>query len=63
MMPVHPGNILDKEFLKPLDLNQNRFAVSIGISVRRINEIILERRKVTVDTALRLGRCFGMSMV
>jgi len=59
--PVHPGEVLNKEFLKPLGLSQNKLAVSISVSARRINEIVLEKRKVSADTALRLGRFFGMS--
>jgi addiction module HigA family antidote len=59
--PVHPGEVLNKEFLKPLGLSHNKLAVSISVSARRINEIVLEKRKVSADTALRLGRFFGMS--
>lgn len=59
--PVHPGEVLSKEFLKPLGLSQNKLAVNIGVPARRINEIVLEKRKVSADTALRLGRFFGMS--
>ena len=59
--PVHPGEILLEEFLKPMGLSQNKLAVSIGVPARRINEIVLEKRRVTADTALRLGRFFGMS--
>jgi len=59
--PVYPGKVLVAEFLKPLDLSQNKLAVNIGVPARRINEIVLEKRKVSADTALRLGRFFGMS--
>jgi addiction module HigA family antidote len=59
--PVHPGKVLIVEFLKPLGLSQNKLAVNIGVPARRINEIVLEKRKVTADTALRLGRFFGTS--
>jgi len=59
--PVHPGEVLLEEFLKPMGLSQNKLAVNIGVPARRINEIVLEKRKVTADTALRLGRFFGMS--
>ncbi len=59
--PEHPGEVLNKEFLKPLGLSQNKLAVSISVPARRINEIVLEKRKVSADTALRLGRFFGMS--
>ncbi len=59
--PVHPGEVLLEEFLRPMELSQNRLAVSIGVPARRINEIVLEKRRITADTALRLGRFFGMS--
>lgn len=59
--PVHPGEVLLEEFLKPMGLSQNKVAVNIGVPPRRINEIILEKRRVTADTALRLGRFFGTS--
>lgn len=58
---MHPGEVLNKEFLKLLGLSQNKLAVNIGVPARRINEIVLEKRKVSADTALRLGRFFGMS--
>ena len=59
--PVHPGEVLLEEFLSPLGLSQNKLAVNIGVPARRINEIVLEKRKLSADTALRLGRFFGMS--
>jgi antitoxin HigA-1 len=59
--PVHPGEVLLEEFLKPMGLSQNKLAVNIGVPARRINEIVLEKRKVSADTALRLGRFFGTS--
>jgi addiction module HigA family antidote len=59
--PVHPGEVLLEEFLKPMDLSQNKLAVNIGVPARRINEIVLEKRKITADTALRLARFFGTS--
>ena len=59
--PVHPGEILSEEFLKPMALSQNRLALAIGVSPRRINEIVLETRGITADTALRLARFFNMS--
>jgi len=59
--PVHPGEVLLEEFLNPMGLSQNKLAVNIGVPARRINEIVLEKRKVTADTALRLGRFFGIS--
>ena len=59
--PVHPGEVLLEEFIKPLNLSQNRLAIEIGVDARRINEIVLGTRSVTADTALRLARYFGVS--
>ncbi len=59
--PVHPGEILQKEFLDPLGLSQNKLAMALHVPARRINEIVLGKRGVTADTALRLSRYFGMS--
>ena len=59
--PVHPGEVLLEEFLKPMGLSQNRLALDIGVPPRRINEIVLEKRRITADTALRLSRYFGTS--
>jgi len=59
--PVHPGEVLLEEFLKPVNLSQNRLALNIGVPARRINEIVLGKRSVSVDTALRLARYFGTS--
>ena len=59
--PVHPGEILIEEFLKPMGLSQNRIASEIGVPPRRINEIVLGKRRVTADTALRLAKYFDMS--
>lgn len=56
--PIHPGEVLLEEFLKPMGLSQNRLAVDIGVPPRRINEIVLEKRRITADTALRLARYF-----
>ena len=61
LRPVHPGEVLLEEFLKPMNLSQNRLALDIGVPPRRINEIVLGKRSVTADTALRLGRYFQMS--
>jgi addiction module HigA family antidote len=61
LRPVHPGEVLLEEFLKPMGLSQNRLALSIGVSPRRINEIVLGKRSITADTALRLARYFDMS--
>ena len=57
----HPGEILLEEFLKPMALSQNALARAVGVSPRRINEIVLGKRVVTADTDLRLARYFGMS--
>jgi addiction module HigA family antidote len=57
----HPGEVLSEQFLKPMNLSQNRFALNIGVPARRINEIVLGKRSFTADTALRLGRFFGTS--
>ncbi len=59
--PVHPGEILQEEFLMPLGLSQNRLALALRVPARRINEIVLGKRGVTADTALRLARYFDMS--
>jgi len=59
--PIHPGEILLEEFLKPMGLSQNRLALDIRVPARRINEIVHGKRRVTADTALRLGKFFGMS--
>jgi addiction module HigA family antidote len=58
--PIHPGEILTTEFLGPLGVSQYRLAKDIGVTPRRINEIVHGRRAITADTALRLGRFFGM---
>jgi addiction module HigA family antidote len=57
--PVHPGEVLLEEFLKPMGLSQNRLALAIRVHPRRINEIVLKKRAITADTALRLARFFG----
>jgi addiction module HigA family antidote len=61
LKPVHPGEVLREEFLKPMGLSQNRLALAIGVDARRINEIVLEQRSITADTALRLAHFFGTS--
>jgi len=58
---IHPGEVLLLEFLAPKQISQNALAVSIGVSPRRINEIVLGKRAVTADTALRLAHYFGSS--
>ena len=57
--PIHPGEVLLEEFLVPLEVTQQRLAVSIGVPPRRINEIVHGKRRITADTALRLARYFG----
>jgi len=57
--PIHPGEILMEEFLEPLEVSQNRLAVAIGVPPRRINEIVHGKRRISADTALRLGRYFA----
>ena len=59
--PIHPGKILMEEFLAPMGISQYRLAKDISVSPRRINEIVHEKRSITADTALRLGRFFGMT--
>jgi addiction module HigA family antidote len=59
--PIHPGEVLQYEFLEPMGLSQNRLARDIGVSPRRINEIVLGKRRVSADTALRLAKYFNMS--
>jgi addiction module HigA family antidote len=61
LAPVHPGEVLEEEFLKPLELSQHRLALDIGVDPRRINEIVLKKRRLTANTALRLGRYFDTS--
>lgn len=57
--PIHPGEILSEEFLKPVGITQYRLAKDIGVSPRRINEIVLGIRAISVDSSLRLARYFG----
>lgn len=59
--PIHPGEILNEEFLNPLKISQYRVAKDISVPPRRINEIVHGERAITVDTALRLGRYFGVT--
>ena len=61
MKPVHPGEVLDEDFLKPMGLSQYRLAADIHVPARRINEIVHGKRAVSADTALRLGRYFKVS--
>ena len=59
--PIHPGEILLEEFLVPMGLSQNKIALDIRVPARRINEIVLGKRRITPDTALRLAKYFHMS--
>ena len=61
LLPIHPGEVLLEEFLKPKGLSQNALALALHVPARRINEIVLGKRGITADTALRLGRYFNMS--
>ena len=58
---VHPGEILNKEFLEPMRLSQNKLAAALHVPARHINEIVLRKRGVTADLALRLARYFGVT--
>lgn len=58
--PIHPGEILLEDFIEGFGITQNKLAVSIGVPPRRINEIVHGKRAITADTALRLGRYFGV---
>lgn len=58
---IHPGEILLEEFLQPMEISQNALARAVGVPPRRINEIVLGKRAVTADTALRLAKAFGTS--
>ena len=59
--PIHPGEVLQEDFLDGFGVTQNKLAVSIGVPPRRINEIVHGKRGITADTALRLGKYFGLS--
>ncbi|WP_416046561.1 HigA family addiction module antitoxin [Propioniciclava soli] len=59
--PIHPGEILQEDFLDGFGITQHKLAVAVGVPPRRINEIVHGKRRITADTALRLGRYFGMS--
>lgn len=58
--PIHPGEVLMEDFIEGFGITQHKLAVSIGVPPRRINEIVHDKRTITTDTALRLGRCFGV---
>ncbi len=59
--PIHPGEVLDQEFLAPLEISQYRLAKDIYVPARRINEIVQGKRAISADTALRLSKYFGTS--
>jgi addiction module HigA family antidote len=61
MKPLHPGEVLNDEFLIPMGLSQNKVALDIRVPARRINEIVHGKRRITADTALRLAKYFNMS--
>ena len=61
LAPIHPGEVLQTEFLEPLEMTQYRLAKSLSVPARRINEIVHGTRAISADTALRLGRFFGTS--
>jgi len=61
LTPIHPGEILMEEFLKPMEISQYRLAKDISVPARRINEIVQGKRSITPDTALRLSKYFGLS--
>lgn len=59
MRPIHPGEILREEYMAPLDLSANGLARALGVTPARVNDVVREKRGITGDTALRLGRYFG----
>jgi len=61
LSPVHPGKILQYEFIEPMELSQNKLAMALHVPARRINEIVLGKRSITADTALRLATYFNNS--
>mgnify|MGYP001563069813 CR=1 FL=1 len=61
LQPIHPGEVLMEEFLKPMGISQYKLAKDISVPARRINEIVQGKRSITPDTALRLSRYFGLS--
>ncbi len=61
LQPIHPGEVLQEEFLEPLGISQNHLALRVRVPARRINEIVLGRRSITADTALRFAKFFGTS--
>ena len=61
LTPLHPGEVLFEEFMRPMRISQNQLGKDLGVSPRRINEIIHGKRSITADSALRLARYFGTS--
>lgn len=61
LAPIHPGEVLLEEFLRPMGISQNHLALDLQVPSQRINEIVQGKRRITPDTALRLARYFGMS--
>ena len=61
LAPIHPGEVLMEDFIGPLGLTQHSLSIAIAVPPRRINEIVHGKRRITADTALRLGRYFGTS--
>jgi len=61
MRPIHPGEVLREEFLRPMGITANALAIALQVPAPRINDVVRERRAVTVDTALRLAKYFGTS--
>jgi antitoxin HigA-1 len=61
LTPIHPGEVLQQEFIEPMGMTQNKLAMELHVPARRINEIVLGKRSITADTALRLSRYFKNS--
>jgi addiction module HigA family antidote len=61
LAPVHPGEVLQAEFLEPMGISQSELARGLSVPPRRVNEIVLQKRRITADTAVRLARFFGTS--
>ena len=59
MHPVHPGEVLHEDYLTPLGMSANALSIALRVSASRVNDIVLQRRGITVDTAMRIVRCFG----
>ena len=60
LAPIHPGEILSEDFLRPMEISEYKLAKAMAVPARRINEIVHGKRAITADTALRLGKAFGM---